>query len=118
MSQASRHCEWATPWPLADPFVEPFTRRSLVVPTAWYRSRPQTLKADLFREDVRLLHKIMETAYAGWDTAKKRGWNWDAFFQDWEKSLAAHGSDALSLDDAYARMTSDVADGLKASAAK
>src|SRR5437899_415494 len=54
----------AAQWPLEDPFALPFTRRSLVAPTAWYREKPlQTLRADLFREDIALLHKLMETAY-------------------------------------------------------
>jgi hypothetical protein len=92
----------ASPWPLEDPFAAPFTRRSLVVPTAWYRSRPETLRADLFREDVRLLHKVMEIAYGGWQMAQRRGWDWDAFFQGWDAALEARGSDPLSLSDAFA----------------
>jgi hypothetical protein len=93
----------APAWPLADPFALPFTRRSLVPPTAWYRDRPpQTLRADLFREDVKLLRKIMETAYGGWDSAKRRGWNWDAYFRDWDASLAALGTQELTLPDAFA----------------
>jgi hypothetical protein len=80
----------ASPWPLAAPFALPFTSRSLVPPTAWYRERPpERVRTEEFREDVRLLQKIMETAYGGWDTAKKRGWNWDAFFQEWDASLAS-----------------------------
>src|SRR5580704_11688530 len=68
-------------WPLEDPFTQPFMRRSLVVPTAWYRNRPKTLKADLFRQDLPMLRTIMQTAYGGWDAAKQRGWDWDRFFQ-------------------------------------
>jgi hypothetical protein len=93
----------AIAFPLEDPFAQPFTRRSLVVPTAWYRQKaPQTLRADLFREDVKLLHKIMQTAYGGWDSAQRRGWDWDAFFKDWDAALSARGSDVLSLTDAFA----------------
>jgi len=93
----------ATPWPLEDPFAMPFTRRSLIVPTAWYRQkRPQTLRADLFREDIKLLHKIMEIAYGGWETAQRRGWNWDAFFREWDAQLAARGNDDLPIADAFA----------------
>jgi len=56
----------ASGWPLEEPFATPFTRRSLIVPTAWYRQpQPSIVRADLFREDVKLLHKIMETAYGG-----------------------------------------------------
>ena len=93
----------AMAWPLEDPFAMPFTRRSLIVPTAWYREkRPQSLRADLFREDIRLLHKIMETAYGGWETAQHRGWNWDAFFSQWDAQLAARGTDDLPIADAFA----------------
>jgi len=93
----------AAAWPLEDPFAQPFTRRSLVAPTAWYRQNPpKTLRADLFREDVKLLHKIMRTAYGGWDSAQRRGWDWDAFFEGWDSALSAHGSEALSLSDAFA----------------
>ncbi len=89
-------------WPLEDPFTQPFTRRSLVVPTAWYRNRPKTIKADLFRQDLPILHTVMQTAYGGWDAAKQRGWNWDKFFQDWDAALAARGTEELSLADAFA----------------
>jgi hypothetical protein len=93
-------------WPLEDPFAEPFTRRSLVVPTAWYReffrNRPQTLPADRFREDLKLLHRIMATAYGGWDSAQRLGWKWDAFFRDWDTALAARGSEAIPVADAFA----------------
>ena len=88
-------------WPPEDPYAMPFTRKSLIVPTAWYRNRPQTVRADLFREDLKLLRRIMETAYGGWESAKKRGWNWDKFFQDWDASLAARGNSDISLVDAF-----------------
>lgn len=90
-------------WPLEDPFAAPFTRRSLVVPTAWYRQAElRTLRADLFREDIKLLHAVMETAYGGWDAAKRRGWNWDAFFAAWDATLAAKADAALPLAEAFA----------------
>jgi Peptidase family S41 len=93
-------------WPLADPFAEPFTRRTLVVPTAWYRqffqNRPQTLRADQFREDIKLLHRVMTTVYGGWDSAQRLGWNWGAFFKDWDAALGARARDAIPLADAFA----------------
>jgi hypothetical protein len=93
----------APAWPLEDPFAIPFTRRSLIVPTAWYRQkRPQTLRADLFREDIKLLRRIMQTAYGGWESAIRRGWNWDAFFQDWDTALAAAGESEIPIVDAFA----------------
>jgi hypothetical protein len=93
----------AAVWPLEDPYATPFTRRSLVVPTAWYRQKPlTTLRADLFREDIKLLRRIMETAYGGWEPARKRGWNWDAFFANWDADLAARGDAELPIADAFA----------------
>ena len=93
-------------WPLSDPFSEPFTRRSLVAPTAWYRqffrNEPTTLRADLFREDVKLLHKTMATAYGGWESAERLGVNWDAFFKEWDAALAARGRDDVPLADIFA----------------
>jgi hypothetical protein len=93
----------AEAWPLEDPFSPPFTRRSLIVPTAWYRQKPpQALRADLFREDIKLLRRIMEAAYGGWEPAKKLGWNWDTFFQSWDADLAARGEAELPLTEAFA----------------
>jgi hypothetical protein len=93
----------ASGWPLEEPFATPFTRRSLIVPTAWYRQpQPSIVRADLFREDVKLLHKIMETAYGGWEVARRRGWNWDRFFRDWDDALVARGSRELPVTEAFA----------------
>jgi hypothetical protein len=93
----------ADDWPLENPFAQPFTRRSLVVPTSWYRQmQPTALRADYLREDIKLLRRIMETAYGGWESASKLGWNWDTFFQNWDKDLAAHGEAEIPIDDAFA----------------
>jgi Peptidase family S41 len=93
----------AATWPLEDPYAMPFTRRSLIVPTAWYRQRQQQVRADLFREDIKLLRRIMETAYGGWEIARKRGWDWDAFFRDWDADLAARGEAEIPIADAFAQ---------------
>ena len=62
--------------PPEDRFALPFTRRSLILPTAWYRQpRPKSLRADLFWEDIKLLHRNMETAYGGWEPARELGWS-------------------------------------------
>jgi hypothetical protein len=94
----------AAEWPLENPYAMPFTRRSLVVPTEWYRQkRPVTLRADLFREDIKLLRRVMETAYGGWEAARKRGWDWDAFFQAWDADLAGRGEAEIPIADAFAQ---------------
>jgi len=90
-------------WPLENPFVQPWTRRSLIVPTAWYRQRaPEKVKADLFRADVKLLRQIMENVYGGWQTAERRGWKWGEFFDRWDADLAAQGSAEIALQEAMA----------------
>jgi len=78
------------------PFSPPWSNRSFIVPTAWYRAlivqwqgRPQTVSADRLRQDLPLLEMAMEKAYGGWDSAEKRGWNWQQWFADWDKRLAA-----------------------------
>ncbi len=90
-------------WPLENPFAQPWTCRSLVVPTAWYRQKPpEKVKADLFREDVKLLRQIMENVYGGWQTAERRGWKWNDFFSQWDADLAARGAAEMSLQEALA----------------
>ncbi len=90
-------------WPLENPFAQPWTRRSLVVPTAWYRQQPpEKVKADLFRADVKLLRQIMENVYGGWQTAERRGWKWNDFFSQWDADLAAHGAAEIPLPEAMA----------------
>lgn len=90
-------------WPLEKPFEPPWSRRSLVVPLAWYRAQPpRNLRADLLREDLRLLRRIMENTYGGWQSAENRGWNWSKFFGDWDALLASRADAELPLAEAVA----------------
>src|SRR6202000_1355520 len=48
-------------------------------------------------------------AYGGWDSAAARGWNWNQWFADWRKLLAARGTAELSPDEAFAPMDALIA---------
>jgi Peptidase family S41 len=95
---------------LERPFAQPFSSRSLVVPQPWYpRSGLAVLagydlevRASDLLADLDLLQPVMERAYGGWDSALRRGWSWDAWFDDWRAALRRHGAGTLSLDEAFA----------------
>ena len=88
---------------LSEPFAEPFTKRSFVVPASWWRTpQPRELQASMLRQDLALLHMVMEKAYGGWESAARRGWDWNRWFGDWDRDLAAKGDARLGLADALA----------------
>jgi hypothetical protein len=85
------------------PFSGPLTRRSLIVPTEWWRQPgPQEVRADLLRQDLPLLRTLMEKGYGGWDNAARRGWDWAQWFADWDRDLAARGETMLGVAAAFA----------------
>jgi hypothetical protein len=45
---------------------------------------------------------VMEKAYGGWESAAKRGWDWNRWFSDWDRDLAAKGDAKLGLAEALA----------------
>jgi hypothetical protein len=88
---------------LESPYAAPLTRRSVIAPTAWWNSpSPKTIRADLLRPDITLLRLVMEKAYGGWNSAAARGWNWDRWFSDWDRDLAARVDASLDIADAFA----------------
>ncbi len=89
---------------LERPWDEPFTSRSLVTPAAWFSKAGATVKASALAADLPILQRIMSRAYGGWETAEKRGWNWAAWFNDWQKALVARHDDVLPLAEAFAPM--------------
>jgi hypothetical protein len=90
--------------PLLDaPFTPPFTPRSFLAPTSWWRQpQPRDVAANALRQDVALLRVVMEKAYGGWASAQKRGWDWKRWFEEWDQELAAKGTAKLALPDALA----------------
>ncbi len=92
---------------LARPFDPPYSRRSFVVPQAWFKApaadagvQPEALAADL-----EVLEAVMGRAYGGWENAAERGFDWAAFFAGWRKSLQeAPAGVPLPLATAFAPM--------------
>jgi hypothetical protein len=93
------------------PFEPPWTSHSLLIPSTWTEPGIKSLltrhvRADLLLADLDVLQPVMERAYGGWDSAADRGWNWNQWFADWRKQLAAKGAANLSLDEAFAPVDS------------
>jgi hypothetical protein len=72
-----------------DPFDDASGPGRLVVPTDWHRAPPDRVVAQALREDLPLLHGVLREAYAGYDAAARRGWDWRRFFESWAATL--HG---------------------------
>jgi hypothetical protein len=91
---------------LERPFAPPFSNRSYVVPAKWFdTAAPKELKADDLLDDLPILRAVMERTYAGWDTAKKKGFDWDRWFANWRKMLEARKGTTLPLEEAFAPWT-------------
>ena len=88
---------------LEAPYTGPFTARSFLVPTSWWRMpQPREVAAGALRQDLPALRVVMEKAYGGWASAQKRGWDWNRWFEEWDRELASKGSAKLDLPDALA----------------
>ena len=94
----------------AHPYAAPYSNRSFVVPVAWYRDfakelrlhRDVPVEASALRRDLPVLRFLIEKAYAGYEPARRRGWNWNAMFRSWDAQLAREGNKRLSLTQAFA----------------
>ncbi len=92
------------------PFQQPWTSHSLLIPSTWSEPgmrrllRSPKVRADLLLADLDVLQPVMTRAYGGWDSAAARGWNWNQWFGDWRKRLAARGNAEISLGEAFAPM--------------
>jgi len=88
---------------LERPWAEPFGPRSLVVPQAWFRTPgPDAgVDADALARDLPILEEIMRRAYGGWDSARARGWDWGAWFQQWRGTLQSRQGTTLPLVEAF-----------------
>ena len=89
---------------LGHPYAAPYSNRSFVVPTSWYRdfNKDLPVPASALRADLPVLHFLLQKAYAGYQPAAARGWNWHTMFREWDAQLARAGSRKLSLKDAFA----------------
>lgn len=95
---------------LADPYAAPYSNRSFVVPYSWYRdfytklhaNKDVPVRASALRSDLPVLRFLLQKAYAGYQPAAARGWNWNAMFREWDAQLARDGNRLLPLKDAFA----------------
>lgn len=92
------------------PYDEPYDNRSFVVPSSWYAAFYRKLRAhedirvaaDDLRADLPELRFILQKAYSGYDTAARRGWDWNEMFRRWDSRLVAKRGTMMSLEDAFA----------------
>ena len=95
---------------LEHPYAAPYSNRSFVVPYAWYQDFYKQLreKKDVpvdpaaLRQDLPVLQLLLKKAYAGYQPAASRGWNWDAMFREWDAQLAHNKKKTLTLRQAFA----------------
>ena len=89
---------------LESPFTPPWTARSFLTPTSWWKApQPREVAADALRQDLSLLRVIMEKAYGGWVSAQKRGWALERLVRGlWTRQLAEKGTAKVALPDALA----------------
>ncbi len=91
------------------PYGTPYSARSFVVPWAWYQSFYQQLhdeddaqvRASDLRADLPLLQFLMQRTYAGYETAASKGWNWNDWFESWDRHLGEYGDRSLTLHEAF-----------------
>jgi len=92
------------------PYDGPYSGHSFIVPWSWYddyykavhAKRDFPIRASDLRADLPTLRFLMQRVYAGYATAKKRGWNWNSWFSAWDRDLASRGDQRLSLHNAFA----------------
>lgn len=95
---------------LQHPYAPPYSNRSFIVPASWYTEFSTRMRKDkdvpvdaaALRQDLPVLRFVLQKAYAGYEPASARGWNWNAMFRQWNAQLAAAGSKPLSLRTAFA----------------
>lgn len=95
---------------LAHPYAAPYSNRSFVVPYAWYsdfyaalrKNKDVPVDAATLRRDLPVLQLLLQKAYAGYEPAAARGWNWNAMFRGWDAQLARSGNRKLPLKRAFA----------------
>ena len=91
------------------PFEPPWTSHSLLMPSQWFSRSSfvdagfgsHRVRADLLLRDLDTLEAVMERAYGGWDSATRRGWDWERWFSDWRRQLSVKGATEMSLDEAF-----------------
>ena len=75
-----------------------------VPPTPWLKQGAGRRRVDpaRLRADLPWLRRMLRDAYAGWERAARRGWNWDAFFRRWDRHLRRQKGRAVAASVAFA----------------
>ncbi len=79
------------------PYSQPFSGKSLVVPTSWYWAKPAQVKASDLSADLEILEAVLAKAYGGYEIAELHGWNWARFFSTWKTDLQNYGETLLPI---------------------
>jgi hypothetical protein len=87
---------------LKQPYALPYQNRSFIVPLTWLDNDPKFIRADAMRQDLPILRLLMQKTYPGWNMAASRGWDWNAWFADWDLQLALDGKKELTATQAVA----------------
>lgn len=99
---------------VARPWSPPWSGRSLIVPAPWFEQAfhsakndaksktPMPIDAKALRKDLPILRLVLEKNYSGWETAARRGWNWNEWFQRWDRMLASYGGKSIADRQAFA----------------
>src|SRR5579884_381013 len=95
---------------IAHPYDPPYSNRSFVVPWSWFQrfysvflaKHEYPVRASALRADLPVLRLLMERAYSGYEPAKRRGWNFERWFANWDAMLRARRDQTLSIGSAFA----------------
>jgi hypothetical protein len=88
---------------LKAPFDPPLSRRSFVVPTAWYRQPPgKTVSPEDLARDLAYLEVAFKHVYGGYEQAEARGLRFSDWFDRWRAMLASKGSAPIPTAVAFA----------------
>ncbi len=69
---------------LPQPYAQPYSNRSFVVPFSWYRTyyrsflknHDYAVRASDLRKDLPVMQFLFSKAYSGWEPAAKADWDW------------------------------------------
>jgi hypothetical protein len=86
---------------LKKPYTAPYSNRSFIVPRSWLDNDPLSVKASDLRSDLPTLRFLMEKTYPGWQIAAKHGWNWDKWFDAWDRELSVMGDATIASRQAF-----------------
>jgi hypothetical protein len=75
-----------------------------IAPSAWFArgSGRRRIKISDLRADLPWLCRMLREGYAGWSTARRRGWDWEDFFRKWDRHLGRVRARFAAVEKAFA----------------